>query len=475
MVITQKAVYWIAWVLLSLILGTWLAMTMLNDNTDKAIFMPGDLSPGHHQLIDACDACHTDSFGGGEVLQQACVDCHGKDRVKPFDSHPARKFKDPRNAELLESINALQCISCHSEHKPEITAKDGLTQPVDVCFHCHQDIAEDRPSHQGMGFETCKDAGCHNFHNNRALYTDFLIKHLNETPLLDEMNLPAKEFAVLLDEIVEYPREKYPVERLDENDIDASDRLTVDTDIKMQWLETAHARSGVNCSACHITQQVDDEPAQWDDHPDHTVCESCHGVEVSRFMEGRHGMRLQQGLSPMTPAMSLLPMKQDSGHLELGCVSCHGAHSFDIQQAAVEACLGCHEDKHSISYKDSSHYQLWQKETSEESAQNTGVSCASCHMPRVNYDVSEWMSRIVVDHNQSANLSPNSKMIRSSCLHCHGLEYTLDALADASLIESNFNGKPQVHVTSMDLARKESARREQEAAEHDDDSDMFGF
>ena len=95
-------------------------------------------------------------------------------------------------------------------------------------------------------------------------------------------------------------------------------------------------------------------------------------------------------------------------------------------------------------------------------------------MPRTNYDISEWMSRVVVDHNQSANLSPNSKMIRSSCRHCHGLEFTLDALADTSLIERNFEGAPQIDVKSMDLARAEHKRREQASTE-DEDSGMFGF
>ena len=471
---THHRVYWIAWLLVSALLGSWLAYAMVNETADKTIFMPGKLSPGHHQLTDACDACHTDSFGGGEVLQEACVECHGQDRVKPFDSHPVKKFKDPRNADLLESINVLRCVSCHTEHKAEITAKDGLTQPADVCFHCHQQVADERPSHKGMGFDTCKDSGCHNFHNNRALYTDFLIKHIDEGPLLENMSLPAKEFASLLDEIIEYPRDSYPVERLDEDDIDAEIIQSMDEDIKMNWLETAHARSGVNCSACHVKQQEGDTEPGWKNHPDHSSCENCHNIEVSRFLQGKHGMRLKQGLNPMTPGQALLPMKQDSSHLELTCTSCHGAHRFDVNQAAVEACLGCHDDNHSIAYKNSPHYELWLKETRGESAQGTGVSCASCHMPRTNYDVSEWMSRIVVDHNQSASLSPNSKMIRSSCRHCHGLEFTLGALADTSLIERNFDSAPKAGVKSMELARAEHKRREAESAE-DDDSDMFGF
>ena len=297
---------------------------------------------------------------------------------------------------------------------------------------------------------------------------------MNEGAFLDQMKLPSKEFAAVLEEILEYPRDRYPITRLDEDDIDAKDRLEEDGSIKIDWLETAHAASGVNCSACHGGSRSEESQAEWNSNPDHTVCESCHNIEVGRFLEGKHGMRLKHGLAPMTPAQAELPMKKDSAHSELTCTSCHGAHRFDVHDAAVDACLACHDDNHSESYKRSPHYALWEKEVSGAADAGTGVSCASCHMPRTNYDVNEWMSRIVVDHNQSASLSPNSKMLRSSCLHCHGLEFALDALADQAMIDNNFNGMPGVDVKTMDLARQEHARRLQQA-EEDDDADMFGF
>lgn len=477
MTLSETTVKWVVWLVLTTLAGVWLGYSMLSDTADKTIFMPGALSPGHYQLADACDACHVDAFGGGAVLQQSCVDCHGKDRVKPFDSHPAKKFKDPRNAELLENIDALQCVSCHTEHRPEITGKDGVTQPEDFCFHCHQDVAKERPSHDGMGFDSCKDSGCHNFHNNRALYTDFLIKHLDEAPTLREVVQPAKEYLSVLDEIVEYPRDKYPVVALEEKDIDAVEQLDINAEIKKDWLETAHSKSGVNCTACHVNQvgiNEGDSEQDWDDHPDHAACASCHSVEVERFTEGKHGMRLKQGLSAMTPALARLPMKGDVSHEALTCNSCHGGHRFDVKEAAVESCLDCHDDEHSQAYKQSPHYTLWQKEINGEAESGSGVSCASCHMPRVNYDVSDWMSRTIVDHNQSANLSPNTKMIRSSCQHCHGLEFTLDALTDEKLIVNNFSGKPDKHIMTMDLADRENRRRQEEASKDDDES-MFGF
>ena len=452
---------WLLWIVLTLGLIAWLGYRMLQSD-DKQVFMPGPLTGGHHQIGVACAACHTDPLGGKEVIQEACVDCHGADRKKPFDSHPRTKFTDPRNADRLENINALLCITCHVEHQPDITAKNGVTQPTDFCFHCHADIGEDRPSHQGMAFDTCNNAGCHNFHNNRALYTDFLVKHLHEPDLLEQPTLPEREFAGMLDELADYPADRYPVQALAAADSDAPADTGLDSAGFTDWLETAHARSGVNCSACHVPHTDGDETSAWTDHPGQDACAQCHDLEVERFGRGKHGMRLAAGLTPMTPAQARLPMKADAAHDELGCNSCHPAHRFDVREAATEACLGCHDDRHSKAYRQSPHYALWEKELAGEGEPGTGVSCASCHMPRVNFDVNDWVSRIMVEHNQNATLSPNEKMIRPACLHCHGLGFTLDALADPALIDNNFRGRPAVHVESMELAETDSKRAEEE-------------
>jgi len=452
---------WLVWVILASVLVAWLGYSML-ESKDKQLFMPGPLTDGHYQIAENCAACHTDPLGGGEVLQKACINCHGDDRKKPFDSHPRSKFRDPRNADRLENIDALLCITCHVEHRPKMTHANGVTQPDDFCFYCHADIGKDRPSHRGMAFDTCNDAGCHNFHNNRALYTDFLIKHLHEPELLDKPVLPAREFAGVLDEIADYPADRYPVKQLESADADAPENARLDAPAFRDWVETAHARSGVNCSACHMLAANDTDVAAWTDHPDHRACAQCHGLEVRRFERGKHGMRLAAGLSPMTPARARLPMKSDAAHRQLECNTCHVAHRFDVRRAAVDACLGCHDDRHSRAYKASRHYELWEKEVAGEGKPGSGVSCASCHMPRVNFDVSEWMSRIMVEHNQNATLSPNEKMIRPACLHCHGLGFTLDALADPQLIDNNFQGRPGVHVKSMEMAEEDEKRAEQE-------------
>ena len=464
----MRRIVWSAWFVLTLGLISWLAYAML-ERPDKTVFMPGPLSPGHHQLQMACGACHTKALGGGEVLQKACVECHGEDRRKPFDSHPRAKFTDPRNADRLEKIDALHCTTCHVEHRPAATRRNGVTQPVDVCFYCHRDIAKDRPSHAGMEFSSCTASGCHNFHDNRALYTDFLVKHLHEPEQLKNPRLPAREFAAVLDEVPDYPRERYPVQPLDAAHADAPAGVATSTAVLGDWADTAHARAGVNCSACHVPADPAGGKAQWSDSPGQAGCASCHALELQRFKRGKHGMRLAAGLPPMTAGEALMPMREQAADKELGCNACHTPHRYDVRRAAVEACLECHNDTHSLAYRDSPHYVLWQKELRGELPEGSGVSCAGCHMPRVNHDVNDWFSRVMVDHNQSADLSPNSKMIRPACLHCHGLEFSLDALADRDLIERNFAGKPAVHVASMEMAEDDARRAEQEATEQDTD------
>ena len=455
---------WIIWLIVAAVIMAIFAYK-LTGSEDRTVFMPGELTGGHHQIGVACDACHVDAFSDKQAMQDACVDCHGDQRKKPFDSHPRAKFTDPRNADTLENIDARYCVTCHVEHKPGIAQASGLTQPLDFCVHCHEDIGEDRPSHKGMEFDTCASAGCHNFHNNRALYTDFLVKHMHEPDLLEKRSMPAREFVKVLDEIVSYPHDRYPVKELMLKDMDAPPSVKVSDDIKHDWLNTAHAKAGANCSSCHLSSPEEGQAQVWLDKPDHTACAQCHGVEVKHFMKGKHGMRLQVGLSPMTPAQARLPMQEETINKPLDCNACHAAHAYSLADAAVESCLGCHADEHSLAYKQSSHYELWKQELAGELPEGSGVSCASCHMPRVAQDVNDWLQRIVVQHNQNATLLPNEKMLRPVCMNCHGLGFSIDSLADENLIRENFNARPSVHIESIDMAEQDHLRHLKETGD----------
>jgi formate-dependent nitrite reductase cytochrome c552 subunit len=190
----------------------------------------------------------------------------------------------------------------------------------------------------------------------------------------------------------------------------------------------------------------------WAKRPDHKACATCHEPESKGWLAGKHGMRLAEGLTPMTPARARQPVHAAARDKELSCTSCHGAHRFDTRKAAVEACVGCHRDRHTEAYERSPHYALWKMELAGEAPAGSGVSCATCHLPRDEYRAPEGgAKRVLVQHNQNDNLRPNEKMIRPVCMNCHGLGYSIDALADAKLTLENFAGRPGAHVKSLDM------------------------
>jgi Cytochrome c3 len=375
-----------------------LAQQMTSKYAKKEVFLPGKTTDGHYQIELVCDACHTEKFTDADDFQTACLKCHEKELEEAHDSHPKSKFTDPRHAERVALLDARNCITCHTEHQPERTSRMGLSLPEDYCYQCHQDIAQDRVSHAGMTFDSCADAGCHNFHDNRALYEDYLVGRATQPPVL----------------------------------------ATAFRDIATSQPCPSPLRAGSNDAAAVSS------------------CKQCHAAQTNSWQSGRHGMRLLVGQAPLRPEQSRLPMKQRARGQELSCGSCHGGDPSSAQPKAVtsnafteiESCLACHNDKHSLAYKSSRHYELYVQEQSKKVARGSGVTCATCHLPRaVDDDGASF-----VNHNQNHNLRPNEKMVRSVCEQCHGLSFTLDALADVTLISSNFTGLPSNHVKSVDLA-----------------------
>lgn len=405
-------------------------------------FLPGPTTAGHYQIELRCNVCHTPGMG---VKQDSCLECHAQELKLAKDTHPASKFNDPSNAALLEVLDARKCITCHEEHVPERTHPMGLSLPEDYCYRCHDDITEVRPSHEGLGFETCASAGCHNFHDNRALYENFLASHFEEPSMLEKAMVPQRKT------ILNVP-EKFISEPLKLEDHDAEGQINFDIHILEDWAASTHAAAGINCSDCHETQE-----GNWNEKVSTKQCQSCHTEEAKGFLAGKHGMRLAVDLEPMRPTDARLPMKAEAAHAELSCNSCHSAHSYSTPVAAVDSCMNCHEDQHTLAYLESTHFELWQSELAGETEPGTGVSCATCHMPRM--ETKSKGGKVAVVHNQNNNLRPNEKMIRSVCANCHGLEFTLDSLADPVLIKNNFSTSPDHTIKSAEMASKWLNRR----------------
>jgi hypothetical protein len=131
----------------------------------------------------------------------------------------------------------------------------------------------------------------------------------------------------------------------------------------------------------------------------------------------------------------------------------------------VGSCLECHDDRHSRAYLESSHHERWEAELGGRAPDGTGVSCATCHLPRVRRAAAARPG-VVVEHDQNASLRPVETMVRPVCLGCHGLGFSLAALADPSLVERSFDGPPASRARTVDMVR-DRARRPPPAAEEE--------
>jgi len=457
----RKTIIWVCWT--TAVIGLSGYFTWILFSHDRTLFLIGKTTDGHHQIELACETCHTSAFGGGEVLQNACVQCHGEELAQANDSHPRTKFTDPRNADRVAILDARYCVTCHREHKPGITNAMGLTLPNDYCFKCHEDVGKNRPSHQGLAFDSCASAGCHNFHDNRALYEDFLVAHQGETDVkADPKVLVALHAGDGADWVGRAQKALTRKSLAPETAARAADPA-----ILHDWETTAHATAGVACGDCHMGKATDQTVAAWTDKPGIETCKGCHASEAAGFLTGRHGMRLAPGLavplSPMRPAMARVPMRADAHGAELTCTTCHGAHKFDIRRAAVDACTGCHNDAHTRNFAASAHAAAWEGELAGTRPAGEGVSCATCHLPRELHR-GEKGDRFLVQHNQNMNLRPNEKMIRTVCMNCHGLGFSIDALADPEVVRSNFSKLPSRHIESIDWAARRLRQKTSAAA-----------
>lgn len=431
--------YWILWTLLSGALAAFLAWSLMAQDAPRSTFLVGTTTSGHHQIELACESCHTAPFGGPDLLQAACEGCHLEELAAVRDSHPRRKFTDPANADRVEVLDARFCVTCHREHRAELTRTMGVTLPDDLCVLCHEQVGTERATHANLGFATCASSGCHNFHDNTALYESFLVDNAHTPPHAVPALVPALggvERDMLARAMVQTP----PLP-------DAPAARRADATLVTAWSNSGHAAAQVNCSSCH----GGDAEGAWDAQPGLPVCESCHAFEVEGFLGGKHGMRLAAQLAPMTAAMARAPMRADAPHESLSCSSCHDSHGADLRTAAIDACMGCHDSQHVRAFPGSPHYELSMLAFSGAAPAESAVTCATCHMPRES-EILGGAQVTRVQHNQNLNLRPNDKMLRSVCLQCHGLAFALDALADVRLLENNFTGEPSVHVRSIDMA-----------------------
>lgn len=430
----SKILLWLGWFSVTLGGAIYFGLPFFTQ-AEQAHYLPAPVNPPHHQLQDNCQVCH-EPFKNTQ-RQEACLNCHEKELEQVNDSHSISKFNDPRYHTKLQKLDASRCITCHAEHT-ESSDRHGVTVAKDFCQQCHGEIQLDLRDHKNFKFDSCQQ--CHNYHDNTVLYKDFLKKHHHQADTDKQAALPTRNLLTRYQQPPNYTSQ--PLNLLQQ---DSPIEIPLDIKIAEEWENGAHAQAGINCTQCHQNQKTE----TWIKKPSFSVCQQCHKHEYQGFIAGQHGIRLKHNMPALQIAEAQLPMQANAAKLTLSCSSCHQAHRFSTKHAAVEACLVCHADQHSLAYKKSPHYQLWEAERRGELKAGQGVSCASCHLPRLHNQGETW-----VEHNQNAHLYPNEKMLKTVCMTCHGAEFSLTALNNEAMVQKNFTGKVSHPVSGFSLLKK---------------------
>ena len=220
--------------------------------------------------------------------------------------------------------------------------------------------------------------------------------------------------------------------------------------IEQQWQISAHALAEVNCSSCHQNEETKKFVAK----PTEESCRSCHENSVDTFLLGKHGIRTLEDLSPLTPAMAHLPMKDGVADKQMNCNTCHNVHTVNTYQASVDSCLTCHADNHSLNYKNSPHAKIFREIGTLPRPDENSVTCATCHLPR---EVSD--DSVLVNHNNTYTLKPRDRMVQEVCMNCHGVEHAYNSIFDDELVEANFARPPDRKLPTFKLVRDLEKKR----------------
>ncbi|AFY70921.1 doubled CXXCH domain protein [Thalassoporum mexicanum PCC 7367] len=222
--------------------------------------------------------------------------------------------------------------------------------------------------------------------------------------------------------------------------------------ITEQWQGSAHAIANINCSSCHLDQETEALISK----PDHESCRTCHEQAVATFLLGKHGIRLNEGMTPLTPAMAQIPMKEAAMDKQMTCNTCHDVHSANTTVAAADSCLTCHNDNHSLNYEQSRHAEIFRAKGNIPRPDRESVTCATCHLPRQIPENGDWVH---VNHNNTFTLLPRDRMVSEVCMNCHGMEYAYKSIFDDEMVEANFNRSPTLEMETFELVRELEERR----------------
>jgi hydroxylamine dehydrogenase len=214
------------------------------------------------------------------------------------------------------------------------------------------------------------------------------------------------------------------------------------------WVESKHAKKGVNCITCHIDHQAASEQKAMV-FPD--KCGECHTKEFVEFKKGRHSIgfdRMQiQGEYLGIPSQIRAAFCERCHSVQMRCNSCHTSHRFSLKEARdPDACGSCHlgpDHPHKEMYETSLHGTIYKVTQNPERAPR----CVTCHMPKGNHNSGFGIARgpagtrsPVVDLKEIPLPKEEEERRREEmlgiCTGCHSRRFAREQLENADQVKA---------------------------------------
>jgi len=213
------------------------------------------------------------------------------------------------------------------------------------------------------------------------------------------------------------------------------------------WVESKHAKNGVNCITCHIDHQAASEQKSMV-FPE--KCGECHKNQLDEFRKGRHSISFDrmriQGEYLGIPQEIRAAFCERCHSIEKRCNSCHTSHRFSLNEARnPDACGVCHlgpDHPHKEMYETSLHGTIYKMTQNPDRAPR----CITCHMPKGTHNSSFGIARGPAGtRSEVVNLKevPISKEEEEKkreeminvCTGCHSRRFAREQLENADQVK----------------------------------------
>jgi hydroxylamine dehydrogenase len=216
------------------------------------------------------------------------------------------------------------------------------------------------------------------------------------------------------------------------------------------WVNSKHAKSGVDCITCHKSHE---EAIPKKSAVDPKVCAQCHPEKYEQFQEGRHSVtwdRMKDHRQYQTLPDPLKKAFCERCHgIQNRCHSCHTSHAFNPEETREpEACKKCHTGlagPHDEMYASSLHGTIYVADKNLSRA----PTCVSCHMYKGTHNISFGIVYDSWGNPVDKNGKPLSRderegirqqMVKGACYQCHIKSLTLERFELADQVKQKAKG-----------------------------------